>query len=337
MANRGFYVRIVLGRGFDMKKLTIVLFIILIASLVYSQGGMIIGSGTVVDTTAPTLSSATIGTDGTTWTFIFSEIVSIGAGGNGGWAVSTSTQGAVTLTYSSGVGSDALVYTGNKTVLDGETVISGLDYTQPENGIEDGAGNDFATLTSYSVANDSTQTGIQRSDNFNRDNANPIGGNWTTLTGFDAIKLDENMAGYVTGSPAGVRWNADTFTATQYSEVKPAAGWGAQGPAVRMQSAAETAYLLQCTSATNIDVIRLVAGTFTTIASRTVSSMTLGTTVVKLTVSGTGATVTLAVYVDGAKQGADISDTDATRITGAGSVGFYTESGYLDDWAGGDL
>jgi len=62
------------------------------------------------DVTAPTLSSATIGTNGTTLTLVFSETVAVGAGGNGGFNVDASTGGSdVTATYASGSGSNTLV------------------------------------------------------------------------------------------------------------------------------------------------------------------------------------------------------------------------------------
>lgn len=109
------------------------------------------------DTTAPTLSTATIGMNGTTWTFVFSEIVSIGAGGSAGWAVTMANAGAVTLTYASGSGSTTLVYTGNVTVYTGDTVSSGLNYTQPGNGIEDAKGNDLANISGKAVTNNTTQ------------------------------------------------------------------------------------------------------------------------------------------------------------------------------------
>jgi hypothetical protein len=62
-----------------------------------------------VDLGTPTLSSVTIGARGRTWTFVFNEAVSVGAGGSTGWAVTMSTAGGETLTYSSGSGSDTLV------------------------------------------------------------------------------------------------------------------------------------------------------------------------------------------------------------------------------------
>lgn len=110
------------------------------------------------DTTPPTLSSATIPSAGNVINFVFSEAVSIGAGGNAGWSFGMSG-GAVTATYSSGSGSSTLVYTLSRTVLSGETKSSGLDYTQPGNGIEDASGNDLAALTGASVTNNSSASG----------------------------------------------------------------------------------------------------------------------------------------------------------------------------------
>ncbi|WP_419657686.1 hypothetical protein Dvar_68260 [Desulfosarcina variabilis str. Montpellier] len=112
---------------------------------------------TVNGSATPNLSSAAIGSDGTTWTLVFSEAVTIGSGGSGGFSVTMTNAGAITLTYSSGDGTSTLVYTGDVTVQSGDTVSSGLDYTQPGDGIEDADGNDLATFTGASVSNNSTQ------------------------------------------------------------------------------------------------------------------------------------------------------------------------------------
>jgi len=109
------------------------------------------------DETAPTLQSVTIGTNGTSWSFVFNEAVTVGAGGSSGWSVTMTLAGAITLTYASGDGTDTLVYTGSITVTDSDTVASGLNYTQPGNGIEDLAGNDLENISSASVTNNSTQ------------------------------------------------------------------------------------------------------------------------------------------------------------------------------------
>ena len=101
------------------------------------------------DVTAPTLSTATIPLAGTTIVLTFSEAVSIGAGGNGGFTVSLSG-GAATLTYSSGSGTSQLTYTISRTVAANET--GTVSYTQPGNGVEDAAGNDLATFSNMTIS-----------------------------------------------------------------------------------------------------------------------------------------------------------------------------------------
>lgn len=108
------------------------------------------------DSTAPTLTTATIPTGGTTLVLVHNESVVVGAGGNGGWAVTLST-GSATATYASGSGSTTLTYTLSGTVNGGTT--GTVAYTQPGSGIEDNAGNDLATLSGVSITNNSTQGG----------------------------------------------------------------------------------------------------------------------------------------------------------------------------------
>jgi hypothetical protein len=105
---------------------------------------------------APTVTSTTIPTGGTTLTINLSESCTSGAGGSNGVTVSASG-GAVTATYSSGSGSSAYVYSLSRTIQSGETVT--ISYTQPGNGIEatdDDA--DLATFSGAAVTNNSTQS-----------------------------------------------------------------------------------------------------------------------------------------------------------------------------------
>lgn len=106
------------------------------------------------DTTAPTLSSATLAANGTSLTLGFNESVSVGAGGNGGFAI-TPSGGSATVSYASGSGTTALVYTVSRALSSTETAT--IAYVQPGNGIEDAAGNDLASLSGYAVTNNSTQ------------------------------------------------------------------------------------------------------------------------------------------------------------------------------------
>lgn len=111
---------------------------------------------TLADTTAPTVSSRTIPSGGTTLVVVHSEIVTHGAGGSGGHTLAA-TGGAVTATYASGAGTNTLTFNLSRTIASGETVTH--SYTQPGNGVEDAAGNDLATFSAQAVTNNSTQSG----------------------------------------------------------------------------------------------------------------------------------------------------------------------------------
>jgi len=112
------------------------------------------------DVTAPTLVSAEVLVDGLTFEIVFSEAVTIGAGGDGGFTIDTDGA-AVTLAYASGDGTDTLVYTLSRTVLSTET-FSAFDYVQPGDGVTDLVGLELATFTNQHgvVANSSGESGF---------------------------------------------------------------------------------------------------------------------------------------------------------------------------------
>jgi hypothetical protein len=121
---------------------------------------------------APTVSSATVLTEGNVLRMVFSESVTIGAGGNGGVTV-TPSGGAATATYASGSGTNTLNYTLSRTLATSETLTR--TYVQPGNGIEATSGGaDVASFTTQAVTN-------------NTINAPTIG--TATATGTDAIDL----------------------------------------------------------------------------------------------------------------------------------------------------
>ena len=296
-----------------------------------------------VDITPPTISTAAIGTDGVTWTFVFSENVAIGAGGNAGWAVSTSTAGAETLTYSSGAGSNTLTYTGSPTVNSGETITSGLNYTQPTHGITDTAGNDLASIAGASVTNNSTHSGSGASatDTFNRTNATPISNpmsdgvsTWqtTAVGGYLAPVISSNVAACSTvGSYALGRVASPTFTGQHYAQVTvPPGGISSTttiiGPCVRIQSSSSgNCYSARCSTNTTIQIAKVVdTGTIAQNAlgsAFTVTGLVAGD-VIKLSASGTS-TVTLSLYVNGTLIG---TQTDSTSPYTGGQPGFETKN-----------
>lgn len=113
------------------------------------------GGGSSGDVIAPTVSSATISSDGETLTVVMSEAATFGAGGVGGLALSMSG-GAVTATYTGGSGTTVLLYSLSRVVYDGE--IGTHSYTQPGDGIVDLADppNEMVSYSGELVTNGST-------------------------------------------------------------------------------------------------------------------------------------------------------------------------------------
>lgn len=106
----------------------------------------------------PTVSSITIGTNGTSWTFAYSEAVTCTSTPNccDDFTAAMTIAGAITLSYASGSGSNSVVCTGTPTVGIGDTIANGgADYTTVSNGIEDATGNDLASFTDKAVTNNS--------------------------------------------------------------------------------------------------------------------------------------------------------------------------------------
>lgn len=121
-------------------------------ALLFNLNNLDAGGG--ADVTAPTISSATINSAGTSLTFAFSE--SVVATISTGFTITPTNGGAaVNVSYASGSGTSSLVYTLSRTIKSTETLT--YAYTQPGNGIEDTAGNDLASITSTAITNNSTQ------------------------------------------------------------------------------------------------------------------------------------------------------------------------------------
>lgn len=116
----------------------------------------VIADGAAPDVTAPTVSGATIATNGNSISIVFSEAVELGAGGIDGLTLATNGA-AVTLSYTSGTGTNTLVCATSRTVSSTETLTR--SYVQPGNGIRDVAGNYLASFSAQAVTNGSTVNG----------------------------------------------------------------------------------------------------------------------------------------------------------------------------------
>jgi hypothetical protein len=100
--------------------------------------------------TPPVLLSATVSTDGNSVSLLFSKPVGFGLNGSTGFVLS-----AVTVSYSSGQGTSALVYSTSRSILSTETLT--INYTSPGNGVESSDdGTDLNSFGSTLVVNAST-------------------------------------------------------------------------------------------------------------------------------------------------------------------------------------
>lgn len=176
------------------------------------------------------------------------------------------------------------------------------------------------------------------SDTFNRANANPIGGNWTTGSGDGAMQITSNAAWPADNTlDSQAYYNAVTWPADQWSEVAVTSGTigGGTGFGVsaRKSAAAATHYRLVVdrNASNNIELAKVVAGAFTLIWDRT-SAYSDGD-VIRLEVQGT----TLRAYRNGTQIGAD--STDSGIATGnAGIMYSSTDTAAKgDNWNGGDF
>ena len=108
------------------------------------------------DTTAPTITNATVTLSGTQVLFTYSEAATRGAGyanSNFNLDDTTGSINDIALTYVSGDGTVTHTYTIASTIAPGHSI--NLDFTGTSNSIEDAAGNDLAAITSGAVTNNS--------------------------------------------------------------------------------------------------------------------------------------------------------------------------------------
>lgn len=102
----------------------------------------------------PTLVSAIITAEGTAMELTFDQVVVIGAGGHGEFDMTISSDTMTNATYSSGSGTNKFIYTLDRTVRAGESLL--VIYNQPGNGIENTSGDDLDNINT-AITNNSTQ------------------------------------------------------------------------------------------------------------------------------------------------------------------------------------
>jgi hypothetical protein len=197
----------------------------------------------------------------------------------------------------------------------------------------------FWNLGNYAYSNNATRPvpakptgagggtggGTDVSDNFNRANANPIGGNWTTVPGAGALQIVNNQVQGV-GTSNTVYWNANVFSATQCSRVTMVdlgATYG--GPAVRVSTTQHSYYYFKvANSGTSYEYGKVVNGIWSQLGANVTGTPQANDV---LTICASGSTLT--GYVNGTLQ-ATRSDTDLS--SGRAGFGIFGTVTHLDNW-----
>lgn len=163
------------------------------------------------------------------------------------------------------------------------------------------------------------------SDNFDRANADPIGGNWSQPSGnADAIKIVSNVITADSGDNFAY-WNAATFNSNHYSILQETGTTMDGGPAVRVGSSSLNGYVYDIGYK---QLFKFVAGSYSSIQS-SMETTDAANTDYKLDILGT----TLKVYRGASQIGSN--STDSSLTTGQPGVFIYG-SDTFNNWSAQD-
>jgi len=197
-----------------------------------------------------------------------------------------------------------------------------------------GRGNN-GTIYAYSPSTVAT-------DNFNRSDVNPIGGNWTTITGWGNMKISSNTLTQSGASSTdnGAYWNANTFSTNQYSQAKASilATNNDMSLVVRVQTGVQTFYLANLGDwggGSKVRFYKWVNTTGTNLKETVSASLSAGDTL-RFEAVGTNPT-TLNMYKNGVLLDSITDSTTELQTTGAPGLVMYYTDGAWDDWEGGDM
>lgn len=169
---------------------------------------------------------------------------------------------------------------------------------------------------------------LPASDDFNRANESPIGGNWTNISTANEFRLLANEVLRL-DTKALMYWNADSFDASHYSECKGISLSNAPaGPAVAVQPTTVDCFLIVLRNTSIQRFFKVVGGTETQLGAD-VSNPITTSSVCRIRIEGT-----LLTYSD---DGVDIATRTDNSHSG-GAAGLYDGvSQKFDDWGGGNV
>ncbi len=181
------------------------------------------------------------------------------------------------------------------------------------------------------------------SDDFNRASSSTLGANWTVATG--NVGEFQIISNTQAANPSGGGFCLEAYTATTpssadyFSQVTlkglQSTSDEGPGPAVRILTGSTVGYFVQCNTTETKLYRRDATNGFVQLGADAAACAV--DDVIRLTVSGTGATVTLTVNKNGSLFFSR-TDSDAARITSTGFPGMWFGGGsaagvlVVDDW-----
>lgn len=178
-------------------------------------------------------------------------------------------------------------------------------------------------------------------DDFNRANETPLAGNWThTTAGVSRLLLVSNKFTGVAGVGLMAYRNDVTPGASQWAQVVVDSDGGLVGPAVYVQTGADSGYTAAgggVASGSTVYVSKFSAGSVVDLTTRTRPSPPY---TIKLEATTTGSVTTLKLFFNGVQNGADITDSSSPHTSGRIGINGYgvsTPGTGGDDFAGGNL
>lgn len=161
--------------------------------------------------------------------------------------------------------------------------------------------------------------------------ANPIGGIYTTLTGFAPLRRVSNKFAGANGGSDGdcAAYTSTVMPNNQYAQVQvDTVGGGDAGPMIRMATGAQSGYFVQNSDGANMYVYSISSGSFALVDSDAAAYATGNT--IYLEAQGTS--------IVSKKNGSTInSATDATLSSGRVGMNMYTQATRFSLFEGGDF
>lgn len=176
---------------------------------------------------------------------------------------------------------------------------------------------------------------LPATDDFNRADENPLGGNWTKAPGADALQIVSNVVTDNNSTQDQTHyWNADTFDADQYSEYD-FVDIDDGGPCVRITTTGtQKNYYTIAVIPTQITVYKWANNSATALGASFTRTNTDGERF-RLEVEGT--TLRVYVYVSGSPS-LLFTRTDSSHAGGQAGARLWQDGPHsFDNWEGGNL